>query len=119
MAFRKLLAKALIYNRYVTSDGPVEEACRGPKRWLVDHTLGTAPPHARWWTGGEWDTSAKNKYQQYICGTPGCKKQVWTYCKCSPGTWMCADCLLNHVVDGVMNCQSSHWIQCGFVCIFL
>jgi hypothetical protein len=27
---------------------------------------------------------------------------------------MCADCLLDHVVDGVKNDSSEHWIQCFF-----
>jgi hypothetical protein len=107
MTFRKQLAKALIHNRYAETDVAVE-VTRGRKRRSVDHNLERAPPHARRWTGHQWDNSAKNKYQQYICKTPGCKAQVRTFCKCSPGTWMCADCLLDHVVDGVKNDSSGH-----------
>lgn len=98
--FRKLLAQALIYNRYVEKDAAVEVR-RGRKRRVVDHELLKAPHHARRWTGTEWDLSAKNKYQQYICSGIGCKSQVRTYCKCNPGTWICASCVLNHVADGV------------------
>jgi hypothetical protein len=107
MAFRKQLAKALIHNRFVETGGAVE-VTRGRKRRQVDHTLMKAPLYARRWTGVEWDTSAKNKYQQYVCCTPGCKAQVRTYCKCSPGTWICAECLLDHVVDGVTADSPSH-----------
>jgi hypothetical protein len=101
--FRKQLAKALIYNRYVEMDGAVD-VNRGRKRRLVDHTLMKALLYARRWTGGEWDTTAKNKYQQYICNTPGCKAQVRTFCKCVQGL----GCLLDHVVDGVTNNSSGH-----------
>jgi hypothetical protein len=107
MVFRKQLAKALIYNRFVDDDGAVEVS-RGRKRKVVDHTLLRAPPHARRWTGDGWDTSAKSRYQQYICGTPHCKAQVRTYCRCDPGTWMCADCLVDHVVDGVTTDSPDH-----------
>lgn len=107
MAFRKLLARALIYNRFVDT-GAAVAVNRGRKRRMVDHTLVKAPLYAKRWTGGEWDVSAKNKYQQYVCSTRGCKAQVRTFCKCSPGTWMCAACLLDHVVDGVTIDSPSH-----------
>jgi len=112
LTFRKRLAHALIYNRLVESgdggDRVHDDGRQGRKRRQVDHTLARAPPFARRWTGDEWDLSAKSRYQQYVCRTPGCKSQVRTYCKCSPGMWMCGDCMLEHIVDGVASVASEH-----------
>jgi hypothetical protein len=48
MAFPwKKLAKVLIYNRFVESDGASIEVSRGRKWQLVDHTLVWTPPFAR------------------------------------------------------------------------
>jgi hypothetical protein len=108
IAFCKQLAHALVYNQYTERD-TVANVSRGRKRQLVDHELMKAPLYAWRWTGSEWDVTTKNKYQQDICNTPGCKSQVHTFCKCSPGTWMCASsCLLDHVVDGVKANLSGH-----------
>jgi hypothetical protein len=108
MAFRKQLAHSLIYNKFVQSGRVDNEPRRGRKRRSVDHTLTKAPLYARRWTGDGWDLSAKNKYQQYICKTPGCKTPVRTYCMCTPGTWICAVCMLDHVVDEVASISSEH-----------
>jgi hypothetical protein len=108
MAFRRRLAHSLIYNKFVQSDRVENEERRGRKRRAVNHGMMRAPPYARRWTGGGWDLSAKNKYQQYVCKTPGCKTPVRTYCLCSPGTWICAVCMLDHVLDGVASVASEH-----------
>ena len=100
MAFRKLLAKALIYNKYIDLDAAAGQV-QTRKRPHTDHTMMKAPHFAKRWTGTEWDTSAKNKYQQYVCSTPECRKQIQTHCKCSPGVWRCADCHVEHALEGV------------------
>ena len=102
ISFRKQLAKALINNTYV-GNSTNEGAQRGTKRRVVDHILAKAPHYVRRWTGTAWDTSAKNKYQQYVCSGHGCKAQVRTFCKCSPGTWICAACHVDHVLHADMD----------------
>jgi predicted DCC family thiol-disulfide oxidoreductase YuxK len=89
---------------------------QGQKWRQLEHALVWAPPHARWWTGDAWDLSAKNRYQQYICRTPGCRTPGWrtqvrTYCKCSTAMWICTECMLDHIVDGVASVASEHWVQ--------
>jgi hypothetical protein len=119
MAFRRRLAHSLIYNKFVQSARVENEERRGRKRRAVNHGMMRAPPYARRWTGDGWDLSAKFKYQQYVCKTPGCKTPVRTYCLCSPGTWICAVCMLDHVVDEVASVASEHWIQFSILRFFL
>ena len=100
MAFHKLLAKALIYNKYTETDEAAGQI-QTRKKPHTEHTMMAAPHFAKQWTGTEWDTLAKNTYQQYVCSTPGCKKQIETHCKCGPGVWQCADCHVEHALEGV------------------
>mmetsp|Transcript_11506 Transcript_11506/g.20907 ORF Transcript_11506/g.20907 Transcript_11506/m.20907 type:complete len:212 (+) Transcript_11506:366-1001(+) len=102
LAFRKKLAHELIDNPYVENGQHSQEA-RNQRKRLGDHSMETAPKNARKWTGSAWDCSAKAPYQQFICSTPNCKKQVRTYCRCSPGRWRCGDCMMQHAVEEVVN----------------
>ena len=63
-------------------------------------------------------TQGQKKRIRIIFNNLGCKPRFCAICICSPGTWMCADCLLSHVVDGVMTVSSEHWIQCNFFRVF-
>lgn len=95
MAFRKMLAKALVLNDYLT---PREEERRRTRSSNV-HELVKAPKHARKFTSAGWDMTSKKAYQQYTCSTPGCKTMIRTYCSCSVGVWMCGTCHIKHVVE--------------------
>ena len=98
MEFRSKLGWALIHNACVDKD----EAIRSRKRKrskISAHVLTNAPTHAKKFTGGKWDKSAKYKYQQYICRAAKCKKPVRTYCVCSVGEWLCQTCFTVHVID--------------------
>lgn len=98
--FRRNLAMALINNQWIVEEDRAGCADKR-KRHAATHDFLTAPPHAKKFCSGNWDVSAKARYQQYACRTPGCKKQVRTYCGCSVGLWMCQSCHQDHVVEVV------------------
>ena len=93
--FRGELGWALIDNEFI-EEQPSPEKERPTRRRIVIHDKKVAPPHAKKFIGGKWDTSAKAKYQQYVCRTPGCKAQIRTYCVCTPGMWLCDSCFIDH-----------------------
>ena len=94
IAFRKQLAKAMIYNEYLHPSP--EERARTPSS--STHDLEQAPKFARVFTSTGWDLTNQKAYQQYTCRTSGCKKMVRTYCTCSKGVWMCSSCHVSHVL---------------------
>ena len=98
LAFRKLLALSFINNDYIRLEGARATRSKDNKRHM-EHVIVTAPPHASLYVRGKWQKKAKAKYQQFVCKTPGCKKQVRTYCSCSVGQWMCKDCHYKHLVE--------------------
>ena len=98
LAFRKLLALSLINNDFLRLEEARNLRSRGKKK-KMDHSIETAPPHASAYVNGRWRKNAKAKYQQFVCKTRGCKKQVRTYCCCGVGHWMCKDCHYTHLVD--------------------
>ena len=71
------------------------------KRQRVEHEYLSAPPHAKIWDGRRWIVTAKNRYQQYVCKTSGCKAQVRAYCICSPAIWRCRNCYDQHLIDEI------------------
>ena len=95
--FRKKMAKALIQNDLFEKEG-INMDLRDKNDIL--HVKLTAPPHAKCFDAkSKWDLTAKSKYQQYICKGHRCRKQVRTYCKCSPGYWLCDSCLCKHILN--------------------
>ena len=102
LQFRKMLAKALIFNTYLVSEEEKEKAAQllHNKRRKVNHTLETAPQHARKFDRTEWVCDNKWPFQQYRCSTH-CGKQTRTYCSCDVGVWLCKDCHLKHVIERV------------------
>ena len=98
--FRRRLAFNLIDNDYINGETIVGVKTRNKKRDNI-HTLQVAPKFATRWMNGAWKCEAKSRYQQYICKTIGCKRQVQTYCSCAPGQWLCSTCHVNHVVEAV------------------
>ena len=102
--FRRRLAMNLINNRWIVESA---EQRSSRKRKLETHSFCTAPPHAKNFCSGNWDVSAKSKYQQYHCKTNQCSKQVRSYCSCRVGHWMCQSCHQCHVVECVTSESAS------------
>lgn len=91
--FRRKLAWELIQNEWIMRHEadtifPISD----------EHKLERAPPHARKFRNRQWVCDAKAKYQQYMCSTH-CGTKIRTFCKCSPGVWICSDCHVKHVLD--------------------
>ena len=103
--FRRKLAFALIYNRWIVNDQISEKKTR-PRS--TQHVLSSAPPHAKKFLHGKWVCTAKNKYQGYVCKQTGCKTQIRTYCSCSPGMWLCKSCFSDHICSVVTSDTSNH-----------
>ena len=108
LSFRKLLALSFINNDYIRLEEARTTRSRDNKR-NMEHVIVTAPPHASLYVRGKCQKKAKAKYQQFVCKTPGCKKQVRTYCSCGVGQWMCKDCHYKHLVE-TLNCPSFYVI---------
>ena len=66
---------------------------------FLTRILVVAPRFISKFVGGAWEKKSKVKYQQFVCKTNGCKKQVRTYCSCAPAYWLCSVCYMNHVID--------------------
>ena len=94
--FRRNLAWAFIDNPHLPKE-PAEPLSPFFTQ-LVDHTLQTAPPHARIYMNRKWVTDAKTRYPQFTCSVPLCKKTIRTYCACTPGVWLCVDHMIEHAV---------------------
>jgi hypothetical protein len=102
--FRRKLALKLIYNDFLKTDEEIRKTKRRKKEdkdQFVAHALLTAPPYAKNYLNGKWNCTAKKMYQQYTCKGIGCKKLVRTFCRCSPGTFLCGSCHTIHLIDEV------------------
>lgn len=92
LMFRRKLAWELINNNWI---GRQEQSIN----IAIDnvHMLSMAPKHARKFQNRRWVCDAKRPYQQYMCSTH-CGKKIRTFCRCSPGVWICQECHVNHVL---------------------
>ena len=97
LEFRKSFAWALIYNNYIHEEAINRRESKRKK--TMHHKLKVAPTWCKSFINGKWKKDAKKKYQQYVCRTIGCKKQIRTYCLCSVGHWICQDCFVQHCVE--------------------
>ena len=61
-----------------------------------DHELVKAPERTGRWLGDKWH-KVKSKYLARKCSV--CKKDTRTYCKCTVGMFLCADCFVDHVIE--------------------
>ncbi|KAL3773990.1 hypothetical protein ACHAWO_004625 [Cyclotella atomus] len=99
IAFRKQLAKELMFNRITESGGVRNSPIRGRRAREEDlrdeHRLVKKPKFTGRYdpTEKQWVTS-KVEYLKQKCKT--CPKEVRTYCLCSKATPMCADCFGKH-----------------------
>ena len=96
--FHQKLAYALIFNEHRELKNNVPEYPPAKKKQKSLHHLCHALQNAHGYSNGIWDLLAQKKYQQYICTSKQCKKEIHMYCSCSPGVWMCADCFWEHII---------------------
>ena len=109
LEFCRRLADELINNReYMEEIKRHNDNQKRAKRGQLEHELCLAPPHAKIFVANRWDCTAKAWYQQYVCRGIGCKKQVRTYCCCSPTQWMCRACFQEHVVQQAIANRNNH-----------
>lgn len=115
--FRKKLSEKLINNKYVdhvqetgsvdlkeiqrtTRHGRMRRIKRQAKHnsdCAKEHELLSLPSNKKFRKGQMVD--AVSKYPQHRCSTPGCTKEIRTYCKCMLGVYMCKGCFTKHVVE--------------------
>lgn len=96
LEFRRLLAKDLITNKYVwEEDSPSgkRKSCRLAVQ--LGHDLVKLPPWKKF--SGTKIVKAKSKYPFNFCNCKG--SRVRTYCRCTPGTLLCALCFAIHCND--------------------
>ena len=98
--FRTDMACALIDNDYLKREmwRDKEQETWKVRRKLNEHRLVSAPCYAVNWDGKKWEKKGRLKYMQFTCKMEGCKKPVRTYCLCNMGSWLCKDCLAEHVI---------------------
>ena len=95
LEFRKQLAYKLIESDYLEK----EEAamCRRSIRIQegIGHGLLSLPPFKKF--VGTKVVTSMSKYPQKKCNY--CKREVRTYCRCTPGVHLCSHCLAEHIHD--------------------
>jgi Transposase IS4 len=94
LAFRKLFAKCLIYNRNLEQERQ-GRTVMNLRPVLVQHELLTTQSYRRW--NGAKFVRADTRFPQRQCGV--CKRKVRTYCGCNPSRGMCNRCHIAHVLD--------------------
>ena len=98
MQFRRELAYAFLHNDRDEELGQNPSESVRQLRSSNVHVKVTMMPHCIW-TDGQWKKKFKNRYQQRVCSTKGCKHKTRTYCKCSMGRPRCNECFMKHVID--------------------
>ena len=117
--FRRKLALSLIHNEHIVKykDG-TNSANKRPRRdktSVTDHSLLSAPPHAKKFLTKKWDLSSKSAYQQFTCKMDKCTNKTRYYCACHTGHWMCKCCHPIHVSLASTDNIEIDWIQFSFL----
>jgi hypothetical protein len=99
LAFRKVLAFSLIYNKHYEFNKATEDK-RSSTRLAAafEHVLATVPKGTKMTVEGKFIECA-TPYHQIKCSTAGCSARVRTYCPCSRGVYRCNECYAVHVSD--------------------
>lgn len=107
IAFRKKLAWALIYNKYIQQE--TQDELRRSKRKSInlDHEYLTLPVFSKFSNGKV--VRSNMKYPQFKCNS--CKKKIRTYCRCSPGVMRCIECYAIHVREVDIEVASPYLIS--------
>ena len=91
------LAESLINNDY--DEGVSPNKRKRVASFYDEHCLEKAPQYATRFESGKWKSSEKEKYPQRSCRVKNCKKCICTYCKCSPGQWLCNEHHAEHMYE--------------------
>ena len=97
LAFRRRLARELIYNSFMptTSSGREESKRDAKKRKVGECQLVSLPPY-RCFSGANI-VECNGRYNQYTCVCTAMR--VRTYCECSPGFIRCSKCFVEHCME--------------------
>ena len=98
LAFRKLLAKELINNKYISNEDL--DTLRRSKRKSKSHENNehehlTIPPFKKF--SGAYLVDHNMIHPQFKCTS--CHKKVRRYCRCTPGIIRCVECYAIHIRD--------------------
>ncbi|KAL7571289.1 hypothetical protein ACA910_008942 [Epithemia clementina (nom. ined.)] len=93
IAFRKKLARALIFNEYFDDESDISPDAKRRRTRDRGHNLSTLP-RGRKFSGVRIVKSASD-YPQHKCTS--CTKRVRTYCSCTPGVYRCGECFGYHL----------------------
>lgn len=107
LQLRKKLAQALIGNTLDVAVG-IRKRDRGATSFYDEHILEKAPPFALKYAFGDWMKSEKERYPQRHCTDEGCTKRIRTYCRCSPGIWLCTEHHSKHVFISKINNEDTN-----------
>ena len=99
LSYRKKLAYELIENAYIKREEIQEQLSRSPRRsrWLLEetgHGFVSVPPNKTFKDGRL--VSSKSRYPQHKCSR--CPREIRTYCRCTPGVYLCSSCFSEHVL---------------------
>ena len=99
MDFRKDLAHQLIKNKYLAQE--IRSDCCQSVRIQQGITQGllSLPPFKNFLNG--WMVNSKSCYPQKKCSC--CPREVQSYCKCSPGSYLCSHCFSEHIEESNTN----------------
>jgi len=101
LSARKLLAKQLIFNRYLDESDGVNGRRRSRRSTIdVEHALLQIPDFHKFDNTGQL-VRAKSRYPQAQCFCR--KKRPRTYCRCTPGIRRCTECYAVHVTEVAVN----------------
>jgi len=96
LEFRRLLAKALINNKYILHDKAAVGIRRSPRgQHLTSHNLVKLPPYRKF--KGCRIVKSKSQYPQATCEMG--HRKIRTYCSCSPGILRCDQCFVLHCME--------------------
>ena len=95
MEFRKSLVHQLIENRFLEQESRAEHRRSARIQQSIGHGLLHLPPFKKILNGRI--VNAKSRYPQKKCDR--CHRGVQTYCKCTPGIYLCSHCIANHIEE--------------------
>jgi Transposase IS4 len=95
LEFRKAFSKELIYNRYIAQEQQEEHRRSRRTSRNLEHELTTLPKKRKF--SVTRIVRANMDYQQFKCS--GCPKRIRTYCRCTPGIFLCKECYAKHIAE--------------------
>ena len=94
MEFQKQLAYELIKNDYLEKEEAASHRRSTRIQEGIGHGLLSLPPFK---TFVATKVVTSSKYPPKKCNY--CKREVCTYCRCTPGVHLCSHCLAEHIHD--------------------